>query len=383
MSFLSKLSTLLICFLMTVGTVAAEESGFKFKVLKELGATPVKHQSKTGTCWAFATNSFIESELLRMGKGEHNISEMFAVRMVYPQKIRNYVRLHGKTQFGAGSLSGDLLRVVRRHGIVPESVYSGRHVGQSRHNHQEMDAVLKSALDALVSNKSRKLSKAWPEAFEGILDAYLGKAPEYFFYRGKSYTPRSFADELGIQPEDYLEFTSYSHHPYYQKFSLKVPDNWAHNTYNNLPLEEFMMVVNSAIDGGFTLAWDGDVSEKSFHRDREVAILPKKEWEDRTKKEKDDICKAPEPELEVTQKVRQEHYDNYTSGDDHLMHVTGTAVDQHGTKYYIVKNSWGTVDKENKGSIYMSESYFRSKAVSVLVHKDAVPAEIAAKLGLH
>lgn len=375
-----KLSTLFICFLMTVGSLSAEESVFKFKVLKELGATPVKYQSKTGTCWAFATNSFIESELLRMGKGEHNISEMFAVRMVYPQKIRNYVRLHGKTQFGAGSLTGDLFRVVRRHGIVPESVYSGRHVGQSHHNHQEMDAVLKAALDALIGNRSGKLSKAWPEAFEGILDAYLGKAPEHFYYRGKTYTPRSFADELGIQADDYLEFTSYTHHPFYQKFSLKVPDNWAHNTYYNLPLDEFMMVVNNAIDKGFTLAWDGDVSEHSFHRDREVAILPKKEWEDRTKKEKDDICAAPEPELEVTQKVRQEHYDNYTSGDDHLMHVTGTAQDQNGTKYYIVKNSWGTLDKDHKGSIYMSESYFRSKAVSVLVHKDAVPAAVAAKL---
>lgn len=366
--------------MVTVGNLSAEESGFKFKVQKEIGATPVKHQSRTGTCWAFATNSFIESELLRMGKGQHDISEMFAVRMVYPQKIRNYVRLHGKTQLGPGSLAGDLMRVVGEHGMVPESVYTGRYAGQSRHDHQEMDALLKAGLDAVIGNKSGRLSKAWPQAFDGILDAYLGKAPENFYYRSKTYTPRSFADELGMRPQDYLEFTSYTHHPFYREFILKVPDNWALNRYHNLPLDELMKVVDTALEKGFTLAWDGDVSEHSFHRDREIAILPKKDWDDRTKEEKADICKNPEPELQVTQKVRQEHYDNYTSGDDHLMHVTGTAVDQNGTKYYIVKNSWGTLEKGNKGSIYMSESYFRSKVVSILVHKDAVPQAIAAKL---
>ena len=375
-----RLFSLLISLVLVSGSVSAEESGFKFKVLKEVEATPVKHQAKTGTCWAFATNSFIESELLRMGKGQHDISEMFAVRMVYPQKIRNFVRLHGKTQFGPGSLSGDLMRVVRQHGMLPESVYSGRHVGESRHNHQEMDAVLEAGLKALVANKSGKLSVAWPEAFEGILDAYLGKVPENFLYRGKTYTPRSFADELGIRPDDYMEFTSYTYHPFYEKFSLKVPDNWAHNTYYNLPLDEFMQVADNALESGFTVAWDGDVSEKSFHRDREIAILPKKDWEDRTKEEQKDICKAPEPELKVTQEVRQQHYDNYTSGDDHLMHATGLAEDQNGTRFYIVKNSWGTKEKKNQGSIYMSEPYFRSKAVSIMVHKDAVPAEILAKL---
>lgn len=369
-----------VCLLVLASGLSAEESGFKFKIVKELEATPVKHQFKTGTCWAFSTSSFLESELLRMGKGSHDLSEMFVVRHIYPQKIRNYVRFHGRAQFGAGSLAGDLMRVVRQQGIVPDSVYSGLHAGQSLHNHQEMDAVLKAALDALVANPGKKLSKAWPEAFDGILDAYLGDVPASFTYRGKQYTPRSFADEMGIRPDDYVEFTSYSHHPYYQKFSLKLPDNWYGNSYYNVPLDEFMSVVDTAIDNGYTLGWDGDVSESSYHRERGIATLPKRDWDQRTKKEKSDICLAPEPEMVVTQEVRQEHYDNYTTNDDHLMHVTGIAKDQNGTKYYIIKNSAGTKDRGNEGFVYASESYFRSKTISVLVHKDAVPETLAAKL---
>lgn len=371
----------LVTLLLLTGSLSAEESKFKFKVVKDLQATPVKNQCKTGTCWAFATSSFLESELLRMGKGPHDLSEMFVVRMIYPQKIKNYVRLHGKTQFGPGSVAGDLMRVVRDYGVVPDSVFTGRRVGESRLDHQEMDAVLKGALDALIGNRSGKLSEAWPEAMNGILDAYLGKVPEHFAYKGKSYTPRSYADELGIHADDYVQLTSYTHHPFYQKFCLELPDNWYRNDdYYNLPLDEFMSVVDSALDHGYTLCWDGDVSEHSFSRDRGIAILPKKEWDDRTKKEQADICLAPEPEMEVTQALRQEHFDNYSSGDDHLMHVTGVARDQNGTKYYIVKNSWGTLNRANDGFIYMSEAYFRSKTMSVMVHKDALPAELAAKL---
>ena len=264
--------------------------------------------------------------------------------------------------------------------MVPDSVFSGRDGGQSKHDHQEMDAVLKAALDALIKNKSGKLSKAWPEALDGVLDAYLGEIPERFNYQGKVYTPRSFADEMGIQPDDYVEFTSYTHEPYYEKFSLKLPDNWYGNSYYNVPLEEFLSVVDTAIDSGYTLGWDGDVSEKSCHRKRGIAILPKLDWDDRTDKEKADICLKPEPELDVTQAVRQEHYDNYSTNDDHLMHVTGVAKDQNGTKYYIIKNSAGLLERGNKGYVYMSEPYFRSKTISVLVHKDAVPSELAAKL---
>ena len=185
---------------------------------------------------------------------------------------------------------------------------------------------------------------------------------------------------MGIHADDYMEFTSYTHHPFYEELSLKLPDNWYGNSYYNLPLDQFLEIVDTALNNGYTLAWDGDVSEKSYHRNRGIAILPEKEWDDRTSKEKSEICKAPEPELEVTQEVRQEHYDNYTTNDDHLMHVTGVAKDQNGTKYYIIKNSGGTLERGNKGFVYISEPYFRSKTISVMVHKDAVPAELLTKL---
>lgn len=376
-----KILTILLSLFFLAGGLAAEEkSKFKFEIVKSAEATSVKNQSKTGTCWAFATSSFLESELLRMGKGQYDLSEMYVVRMIYPEKIKNYVRLHGKTQFGPGSVSGDMMRVVREHGLVPDTVFTGRHVGQSKHDHQEMDAVLKASLDALIENKSRMLSKAWPEALNGVLNAYLGEIPENFAYKGKAYTPRSFADSLEIQADDYVEFTSFTHHPYYEKFSLEVPDNWHRNTSYNVPLEEFMSIVDSAIDQGYTLTWDGDVSEPSFHREREVAILPKKDWDDRTKEEQAKICLAPEPELVVTQDLRQDYFDNYSTNDDHLMHLTGLAKDQNGTRYYIIKNSWGTLDRANKGYVYVSEPYFRAKTISVMVHRDAVPEEVATKL---
>ncbi len=359
-----------------VGDLWAEESGFKFEVLKQLDATSVKDQCQTNTCWAFSTGSFLESELIRMGKGRHDLSEMFVVRMVYPEKITRYVRYHGKTRFAPGSVAGDVMRVVREHGIVPESVFPT----DSKPNHHEMDTVLKAALDALIENRGGQLSKAWPAAFEGILDAYLGSPPERFTYQGIDYTPRTFADEMGLRADDYLEFTSYTHHPFYQKFSLELPDNWSMNTYHNVPLEDFIDVVDSAINQGYTLGWDGDVSEHSLHRSRGIATLPQKEWDDRTAKEKADICLAPEPEIVVTQKVRQEQFDNYTTNDDHLMHITGIAKDQNGTKFYIIKNSSGTFERGNDGYIFMSEPYFRAKTISVMVHKDAVPADLASRL---
>ncbi|MCA9775524.1 MAG: aminopeptidase [Candidatus Eremiobacteraeota bacterium] len=361
--------------LFTTG-LSAEESGFKFKVEKQLDATPIKNQCQTNTCWAFSTSSFIESELIRMGKGRHDLSEMFVVRMVYPEKITRYVRYHGKTRFAPGSVAGDVMRVVRDYGMVPESVFPA----DPKPNHHEMDTVLKAALDALIENKGGQLSSAWPAAFEGILDAYLGEPPERFTYQGKEYTPRTFADEMGLRADDYVEFTSYTHHPFYQKFSLELPDNWSMNTYYNVPLEDFLSVVDSAIEEGYTLGWDGDVSEHSLHRTRGIAILPKKEWDERTSKEKADICLAPEPERNVTQEVRQEQFDNYTTNDDHLMHITGIARDQNGTKFYIIKNSSGTFERGNEGYIYMSEPYFRAKTISVLVHRDAVPGILSSKL---
>ncbi len=235
---------------------------------------------------------------------------------------------------------------------------------------------------AVVANRGESLNPAWPAAVEGVLDAYLGQVPANFNYEGKTFTPREFADWLAFQPDDYVEFTSYLHHPFYKQVNLELPDNWAGNRFWNVPLEDLMSIIRSAVEQGYTVAWDGDVSEKSFSQKKGVAILPAKPWHERTSDERDDICKEPETELEVGQQTRQQHFDNYSSTDDHLMHLVGTARDQNNTLYFVVKNSWGTLDTEHNGFVYLSESYVRSKTISVLVHKDAVPSQVAERIGL-
>jgi len=315
-----------------------------------------------------------------MRKEPLNLSEMFVVRKNYPRKAERYIRLHGNMSFGASSLSGDVLYVIRKHGIVPESAYNGKPDGQSQYDNKEMDAVLKASLDAIISKKRRKLSKAWPKAIDGILDAYLGPVPERFSFKGKTYTPKIFAEELGFDPDSYIELTSYSHHPFYSNFSLEVPDNWSLNKYLNVPLDEFMSVIDRALQNGYSLAWDGDIRENSFSQKKGVAILPVKEWEDRTKEEKNAICEVTEPEKKVTEELRQESFDNFTSEDEHLMHITGTAYDQNGTKYYKAKNSWGQKDSKYRGFIYLSESYVRAKTISVMVHKEALLNQIVQQL---
>ena len=359
-----------------------DKPGFVFTPEISVPCTSVKNQAKTSTCWSFASASFIESELMRMGKGEHDLSEMFAVRYTYPQKAQRFVRMHGKTTLGPGSLAADALRVYRDYGAVPEAVYDGKYAGQSRHNHAEMDEVILAMLKAVVANRGESLNPAWPAALEGVLDAYLGQVPASFNYEGRTFSPREFADRLGFRPEDYVEFTSYLHHPFYQQVNLEIPDNWAGNRFWNVPLEQLMDIISGALQRGYTVAWDGDVSEKSFKHKRGVAILPAKDWYQRTSDEQDDICKQPEPELDVTQQIRQQQFDNYASTDDHLMHLTGTARDQNGTLYFVVKNSWGTKDSEQNGFVHLSEAYVRAKTIAILVHRDVVPRQLATRLGL-
>ena len=353
---------------------------FKFTIIKELKRTGVKNQATSSTCWSFSTISFIESELLRMGNEPMNLSEMFVVRKTYPRKARQYVRMHGAIRFGATSLAGDTLHVVRKHGLVPEGVYDGKFISESRHNHMEMDAVLKGILDAIISKKGTHLSNVWPKTIESVLDIYLGEMPENFEFGNKTHTPRSFADQLSINPDDYIEVSSFSHHDFNKKFVLQVPDNWGYNQYLNLELKEFMEIIDHAIENGFSLVWDGDITENSFKQKLGIATLPSKEWDQRTSEERAIICKIPEPEKkpeEVTQEVRQESYDNYKTTDDHLMHIIGLAEDQNGTKFYKAKNSWGAKSNKYGGYIYMSESYMRSKTVSVMLHKDGLPPKIA------
>ncbi|RMF25211.1 MAG: aminopeptidase [Bacteroidetes bacterium] len=366
---MKKIAALLTLFVFSSLSLPAQ---YDFKILHDCRCTSVKNQQRTGTCWSFSTVSFLESELLRMGKEAPDLSEMYVVRNIYTDKARNYIFRQGKANFGQGSLAHDVLRAYAMAGMVPESVYDGKPDGVNRHDHSEMESALKGFLDGLLRQK--RLSKRWTSAFEAIMDVYLGPAPERFTYQGKSYTPRSFADELGIQPQDYVSFTSFTHHPFNETCILEIPDNYSNGSYYNLPFEELEAIVDYAISHDFTVAWDGDVSEKGFSAKNGIAVLPQDP-------DRPDLFTQPGPEIHVTQELRQETFMSFETTDDHLMHITGIAQDQNGTKYYLVKNSWGEISPF-KGFLYMSAPYFRLKTIAITVHKDGIPPEIRRRLEL-
>lgn len=326
----------------------------------DLKATPVKNQYRSGTCWSFAATSFIESELIRTGKGIFDLSEMLFVHQAYLNKAAHYVRLQGKANFGPGGQTHDVMDVIHTTGLIPEDAYPGLNIGEARHIHGEMDEVLKAMLDAVISNKNGKITPVWTNAYNAVADAYLGPVPATFTYGGKSYTADSFRDMNSFNPDDYVEITSYTHHPFYTKFSLEIPDNWSMGEYYNLPADELMEVVNNALESGYTVCWDGDVSDKGFSHNNRVAIVPdialsdmenteKSKWEKLTEKERSRqlfTFTKPVPEKKITQKMRQDAFDNYSTTDDHLMHLTGIVHDQNGTKYFVTKNSWGAESNE-------------------------------------
>ncbi len=333
---------------------------YTFSHTKEIDCTEIKNQSRTGTCWSFATSSYIESELMRQGKGQHDLSEMFVVRNIYQDKANNYVLRQGKANFSQGSLSHDLIRIMDAKGVMPESVYSGLLPGESNHNHSEMEAGLKGFLDGIL--KSKSLSKKWKPAFNSILDNYIGQAPTSFNYNGKEYTATSLRDQLGLKAADYVSITSFTHHPFDRSFILEIPDNYSNGSFKNVPLEELVKITDKAIEKGYTVAWDGDVSEKGFDAKQGIAVLPKDP-------KREDLFTAPGEEIKVNQDLRQEHFESYNTTDDHLMHIVGKAKDQAGNEYYIIKNSWGEIS-DYKGYLYMSKAYFEMKTVAIMVHKD-------------
>ena len=369
--------------------------GYQFTEVVTVPATPVKNQAATGTCWCFATTSFMESELLRMGKGTYDLSEMFIVRQKYMNQLQdNYLR-RGNGNIGQGSLSHTFMNAYRQVGIVPEEVYTGINYDSERHNHSEMVRYMHAIADVAVKTKQR--SPEYDKLIANLFDTYLGKLPEKFTYKGKEYTPKSFAESLGLNMDDYIELTSFTHHPYYVKFDVEVPDNWEHSLMYNLPLDEMMETVDYALTNGYTVCWDGDVSEKGFSFTNGVAINPEvKKVEDlsntdRARFEKlgekerlEEVFKfeRPYPEIKVTPEVRQAGFESFVTTDDHLMHVTGITKDQNGTKYYITKNSWGTDRNKFGGNLNMSESFVRAKTIYVMVHKDAIPKAIKIKLGI-
>jgi aminopeptidase C len=373
---------------------AVTPEGYKFTTVVSLPATPVKNQSATGTCWCFATTSFMESELLRLGKGEYDLSEMFVVRNTYENRIRdNYLR-EGRGNLGEGSLSPSWVRVFNEDGIMPQEAYTGISYDLPVHNHRELQAYIEAV--TAVPVKNRQMSTESQEVTDAVLDIYLGEVPGTFIYKGETYTPKSFAASLGLDMNNYVNITSFTHFPFYTQGVLEVRDNWEMTRFYNVPLDELIMITDNALSKGFTVDWDGDVSEKGFSHSKGVAVNPDVtnidnfSVTDRARFEKMPVqerlaevykFEKPWPEIAVTQEIRQKGYETFVTTDDHLMHLTGIVKDQNGTKYYITKNSWGTERNPFGGYLNMSESFVRAKTIYIMVHKDAVPADIRQKLG--
>lgn len=359
-----------------------KDGNIQFSIVKNLDKTEVDNQNRSSTCWSFSSLSFFESELLRMGKGKVNLSEMFVVRKSYEDKADIFVRLHGNYSFSPGGAFHDAINAWKKYGMMPQSAYAGLSYGEQKHQHNEIDEMLGSMVKTVVKAPNGRISTAWKTAFSNTLDAYLGVVPQSFEVNGKKYDAKTYAQSLGLNPDDYVMISSFTHHPAYSRFVLEVPDNWAMGQVYNLPLNEFAEVMDFAINNGYSFAWGADVSEKGFSWRNGVAVVPEKKWDDLSKAETDSMTTWPVKQLTITPEIRQEAFDNYETQDDHGMHITGIAKDQNGTKYYIVKNSWGTKSNDCDGFMYASEAYVLYKTTCIMMHKNALPKAIAKKLGL-
>lgn len=398
-----KLRNLLFAGLVTASFVVSaqdkkeEEKGYQFTPVKEIPCTSVKDQHRSGTCWSFSGLGFLEAEMLRLGKPAVDLSEMFIVYHSYSDKAVKYVRLHGSLNFGAGGAFHDVTNVIKKYGIVPEEAYTGLNYGEEKHVHGELDRTLLDQVKVVVDNPNKKLTTAWHDALNGTLDTYLGKLPEKFKFQGTDYTPQTFAQEVvGLNMNDYVEISSYTHHPFYSKFIIEVPDNWSWDEVYNVPLNEMEEIIDNAINTGFTVAWAADVSEKGFLTSQKgVAVIPMADkanmtdaeiakWEKQTEKERnEELYKLSKPGAEkvITQEMRQIDFDNFQTTDDHGMLIVGSAKDQIGNPYYKVKNSWGDYNNYD-GYFYASKPYVKYKTMSIMVHKDAIPKNIRKKLNL-
>ncbi len=370
-----------------------QEQGFVFTTVKANPITSVKNQNRSSTCWSFSTIGFLESELLRMGKGEYDLSEMFVVHHTMVDRAQNYVRYHGDSSFSPGGSAYDVIYCLKNYGIVPQEAMPGIMYGDTLPVHNELDAVAGAYTNAIAKGKLTKLTPVWKKGLSAIYDTYLGQCPEKFTYKGKEYTPLTFAASLGLNPDDYVSLTSFTHHPFYTKANVEVPDNWRNELSWNLPLDEFMAVIKNAVNNGYTVAWGSDVSEQGFTRDG-IAVMPDAargaeltgsdmaRWTGMKEEDKrKELTSKPLPEINVTQELRQEGFDNWQTQDDHGMLIYGIAKDQNGKPYFMVKNSWGTNNKY-KGTWYASNAFVAYKTTNILVHKDAIPAEIAKKIGI-
>ena len=380
-------------------TIAAQEAnkpeGYKFTDTKTVKTVPVTNQYKSGTCWCFSTVSFIEEEILRAGGPEIKLSEMWIVRNIYFEKAVKYVRLHGSLNFAVGGAAHDVTHAIEKYGIVPREVYKGLNYGTEMPEFGEIDEVLKAYVDAVIKNKNGKLTPAWQDGLNAILDAYFGERPETFTYEGKEYTPHTFAESLPVKMSDYIEFSSYTHHPFYSSFIIEVPDNWLCGEVYNVPLNEMMQVIDDAIAEGHPVAWGTDVSEKGFRGAKAIGIIPEEaeknmvgsdaeRWGKLSSAEKEaQIYSLDQPvkEKTITQEMRQTAYDNYETTDDHGMVIVGTAVDQNGSPFYKVQNSWGDRGPY-EGFYYFSRPFVEYKTMDIMVNKNVVSKELLKKLGL-
>ena len=370
--------------------------GYRFTDGKIIRTTPVKNQNRSGTCWCYSTMTMLESEILRAGGPEMHLSEMWIVRHSFMDKAEKYVRLHGELNFAEGGASHDVTEGIKQYGIVPFEVYPGLNYGTDKPDFHELSAVLKAYLDAVIdaSKGNRPLSTAWKRGFDAILDTYFGPCPETFTYDGREYTPKSFAESLPIDMDDYVDLSSFSHHPFYAPFIIEVPDNWMWASVWNLPLDELMQTIDCALENGYTVAWGTDVSEKGFSRTKAIGIIPEadlegmsgteaEKWGKLTAREKEAALykfDKPGKERKIDQQMRQVAFDNYETTDDHGMVIVGTATDQIGNRYYKVQNSWDVMPPYD-GFWYFSRPFVEYKTISVMVNRNAVPKEIRKKLG--
>lgn len=395
------LSLIALCLALTAGAQTADTTsaeGYRFTDTKIIPTTAVKDQSRSGTCWCFSTLSFLESEILRAGGPAMHLSEMWIVRHSFMDKAEKYVRMHGTINFAEGGASHDVTEGIKAHGIVPFEVYPGLNYGTEKPDFHELSVVLKAYLDAVVKtgDKSGKaLSTAWKRGFDAILDEYFGPLPETFTYEGKEYTPETFAAQLPIDLDNYIDISSFTHHPFYTQFIIEVPDNWMWGTVYNVPLDEMMQIIDHALEQGYTVSWGTDVSEKGFSRTKAIGIVPEADtesmsgteaerWGKLTDKEKEAALykfDKPGKERTITQQMRQTAFDNYETTDDHGILIMGTATDQAGNRYYKVQNSWNVLPPYD-GFWYFSRPFVAYKTTSIMVNKQALPKEIAKKLGL-
>lgn len=354
------------------------KSEYVFTDVINLGCTSVKQQGASNTCWSYTGNSFLESEMIRLGREPVEISQVYTARQAYVEKAHNFVRLHGGLTMGEGGQLHDVLNVFRKYGAIPRSAYAGLRGNQTYNDFKKMTPMLNTMLKVLV--KSRPLTPNWEQAYRAALDAHLGEVPEKFDFKGKTYTARTFADQvIGIDPDEYMRFASVTDQPYYKPFVLLVPDNWSFDHFYNVPMQDLTRIIDRALQRGFTVAWTTDVSEKGFSWPYGIAYVPAKPVDSMSEEEKKTMFVKPKPEKKITAEERQRAFDNWGTTDDHAMHIVGLAKDQHGKEYYLVKNSWGKAN-EFKGYMYVTKEYVNFKTITLLLHKDALDATLASKL---